>query len=470
MTDTELWRELGQQLRVDSIRCAAVPKSGHPTSSMSAADLMAVLLAKYLQLRLRQPGRPAQRPPDLLEGPRVAAALLDVQGGGCDHRRGAADVPQVRLAARGTSDAEDPVGRRRDGLARAGPADRGRRRAGRQEARPAPLPRLVPVRRQRARGGIDVGGVRARRVRRARQPGGDPRHQPPRPARRDDARLGSRLVHAPRRGVRLGRDRDRRPRRRGDRPRLRRGALDDRPADGDRRADDQGQRRQGGREPAGTGTASRSTIPRPQSRSSAANGTSSCRCTSPKATGSLTSSRPARSSCRPTSSATEVGDAQGVRRRAARARQGPRRRRRARRRGLELDLRGRVREGASRSATSRCTSPSSSWSPPRSACRCATGSPFASTFAAFFSRAYDFIRMAAISQANIRLCGSHAGVSIGEDGPSQMALEDLAVAPGRARLDRPLPVRREPDGEARRRDGRPRRDLVHAHDARRTPR
>lgn len=52
---------------------------------------------------------------------------------------------------------------------------------------------------------------------------------------------------------------------------------------------------------------------------------------------------------------------------------------------------------------------------------------FASTFAAFFSRAYDFIRMAAISRANIRLCGSHAGVSIGEDGPSQMALEDLAM-------------------------------------------
>ena len=52
--------------------------------------------------------------------------------------------------------------------------------------------------------------------------------------------------------------------------------------------------------------------------------------------------------------------------------------------------------------------------------------PFASTFAAFFSRAYDFVRMAAISRANIRLSGSHAGVSIGEDGPSQMALEDFA--------------------------------------------
>ena len=53
--------------------------------------------------------------------------------------------------------------------------------------------------------------------------------------------------------------------------------------------------------------------------------------------------------------------------------------------------------------------------------------PFASTFAAFMTRASDFIRMAAISRANIRLSGSHAGVSIGEDGPSQMALEDLAM-------------------------------------------
>jgi transketolase len=52
--------------------------------------------------------------------------------------------------------------------------------------------------------------------------------------------------------------------------------------------------------------------------------------------------------------------------------------------------------------------------------------PFSSTFAAFFTRAYDFIRMAAISRATMALCGSHAGVSIGEDGPSQMALEDLA--------------------------------------------
>jgi len=53
--------------------------------------------------------------------------------------------------------------------------------------------------------------------------------------------------------------------------------------------------------------------------------------------------------------------------------------------------------------------------------------PFASSFAAFLTRAYDFIRMAAVSRANIKLVGSHAGVSIGWDGPSQMGLEDLAM-------------------------------------------
>jgi transketolase len=53
--------------------------------------------------------------------------------------------------------------------------------------------------------------------------------------------------------------------------------------------------------------------------------------------------------------------------------------------------------------------------------------PFAATFAAFWARAYDVIRMAAISRANLKLIGSHAGVSIGQDGPSQMGLEDLAM-------------------------------------------
>ncbi|HEY1705033.1 MAG TPA: transketolase [Trebonia sp.] len=53
--------------------------------------------------------------------------------------------------------------------------------------------------------------------------------------------------------------------------------------------------------------------------------------------------------------------------------------------------------------------------------------PYAATFAAFLTRAYDFIRMAAVSRASIRLVGSHTGVSIGKDGPSQMGLEDIAA-------------------------------------------
>jgi transketolase len=53
--------------------------------------------------------------------------------------------------------------------------------------------------------------------------------------------------------------------------------------------------------------------------------------------------------------------------------------------------------------------------------------PFTSTFAAFFSRAYDQIRMGQYSEGNLKLVGSHAGVSIGSDGSSQMALEDLAM-------------------------------------------
>jgi transketolase len=53
--------------------------------------------------------------------------------------------------------------------------------------------------------------------------------------------------------------------------------------------------------------------------------------------------------------------------------------------------------------------------------------PFVSSFACFLERAADQIRMAGISRANVKLCGSHAGISIGEDGPSQMALEDLSM-------------------------------------------
>src|SRR6476619_8031632 len=57
-TDPQAWRELAEQFRVDSIRLAATAKSGHPTSSMSAAELMAVLVSKYFRYRVDEPKSP----------------------------------------------------------------------------------------------------------------------------------------------------------------------------------------------------------------------------------------------------------------------------------------------------------------------------------------------------------------------------------------------------------------------------
>ena len=86
--------------------------------------------------------------------------------------------------------------------------------------------------------------------------------------------------------------------------------------------------------------------------------------------------------------------------------------------------------------------------------------PFPSTFACFLTRAYNFIRMAA-SHLNVKLAGSHAGVSIGEDGPSQMALEDLAMMRAAAEHDGAVPVRRGERGAARRARRVPRRARLH---------
>jgi transketolase len=101
--------------------------------------------------------------------------------------------------------------------------------------------------------------------------------------------------------------------------------------------------------------------------------------------------------------------------------------------------------------------------------------PFASTFACFLTRAYDQIRMAGISQANLKLCGSHAGVSIGEDGPSQMGLEDLAMmraAPGSIVLypcdgvsaERMVELAAQYQGIAYIRTSRPKTPVIYAND------
>ncbi len=95
--------------------------------------------------------------------------------------------------------------------------------------------------------------------------------------------------------------------------------------------------------------------------------------------------------------------------------------------------------------------------------------PFAATFAAFLTRAYDFIRMSAISQANIRLCGSHSGVEIGADGPSQMALEDLAMMRAVHGSTVLYPCDATSTAYLAAADGRARRRRLHAHHPRRVP-
>jgi transketolase len=101
--------------------------------------------------------------------------------------------------------------------------------------------------------------------------------------------------------------------------------------------------------------------------------------------------------------------------------------------------------------------------------------PFPSTFACFLTRAADFVRMAAISHVDVKLTGSHAGVSIGEDGPSQMALEDLAMyraEPNYTVLypcdavsaERLLALMAYHPGPAYMRTSRPKTPVIYAHD------
>ncbi len=209
--DLDLWRELGQQLRVDSIRASSAAGSGHPTSSMSGADLMAVLLAGHLRYDFDSPDDPRNdhlifskgHASPLLYAMYLAAGAIDEAELLSFRKRGS------RIEGHPTPVAA--VGRRGDRVARAGSPDRRRRGPRREAARQAPVSGLGPVRRQRDGRGIDVRGVGARGPCRPGQPDGHRRREPPGPDRRDDARLGSRRVPAPRPGRRLARHRDRGP-------------------------------------------------------------------------------------------------------------------------------------------------------------------------------------------------------------------------------------------------------------------
>ena len=128
--------QLARQLRVDSIRASTSAGSGHPTSSMSAADLLAVLVARHLRYDWEQPEADGERPSDLLKGARITVALLHLQGRrGPVGRRVDERLPAVRVSSAGPPDPGAAVGRRCHRIARTGAARRRRRRAGRQVSR-----------------------------------------------------------------------------------------------------------------------------------------------------------------------------------------------------------------------------------------------------------------------------------------------------------------------------------------------
>ena len=191
------WRELGQQLRVDSIRSSSAAGSGHPTSSMSAADLMAVLVSKYLHYDFGAPDDP--RNDHLIFSKGHASPLLYA----------------IYKAAGAISDDEmltfRKLGSRIEGhptpvlpwvdvatgsLGQGLPISVGVAYAGKLPRSP-PVSGLVPVRRLGDGRGLDVGGVRGGGLPRPGQPDRHHRRQSAGPDRRDDARLGPGRLRQP---------------------------------------------------------------------------------------------------------------------------------------------------------------------------------------------------------------------------------------------------------------------------------
>ena len=409
-------------------------ESGHPTSGLSAADLMAVLLAKYLRYDWADPHLPnndrlifskGHACPLLYAMFKAAGAITDeelltlrkfgsrLQGHPNPHVLPCVDVATGSLGQ--------------------GLADRRRHGPERQVPRQAPLPRLGAARRQRDGRGLRSG-------RRSTRPAyykldnliGDPGHEPARPARRDRPRLERRRLRRPRAGVRLARHRAGRPRPRRRSTRAYAEALaTNGPADLPDRRDGEGPRRvvpspnkerlarQGARRRAGEAghrRAGRRAQPRRSRRSS------------PRP-----ASRPPPPTGKPLKLPTyEVGSKEATRKAYGDALVGGRRGAGPTWSPWTARCPTRRTPRSSRrptpSASSRCSSPSSRLVAAAVGLAVLGKGPFASTFAAFFTRAYDQIRMAAISQRHDPSGAARTPASrIGEDGPSQMALEDLAM-------------------------------------------
>ncbi len=223
-TRLEAVAELAAQLRVDSIRSSTSAGSGHPTSSMSAADLIAVLAARHLRYDWDDPHAAAN---DHLVFSKGHASPL---------------LYSLFKATGVVSDEELMTGYRRFGqrleghptpvlpwvdvatgsLGQGLPRWRGHRSLG-QVPRAPSFPGLGPLRRQRARGGLDLGSHRQGVLLQIVQPRRHGGHQPTGPARADRSRLGRRRLRAALRSLRRPRPRHRRSRPLRHRRRVRRG-------------------------------------------------------------------------------------------------------------------------------------------------------------------------------------------------------------------------------------------------------
>ena len=446
MTDL---RELAAQLRVDSIRCTTAAGSGHPTSSMSAADLMAVLLAKYLRYDWAKPHyadndrlifSKGHACPLLYSMFKAAGAITDKElltlrkfGSRLQGHPNPHVLPYVDVAT-GSLGQGLPIG---VGMALNGKyLDK--------------LPYRVWVvlgDSEMAEGSIWEAFDKASYYK-LEQPHRHPRHEPPRPARRDRPRLERRRLRRPRSRLRLARHRTRRPRSRRHRSRLRRGAATrrtSRPAWSPRRVKGSGvsfvankegwhgkalNAEQAKQAIAELGGERHITVKTPQPEKAAGRQDRRRRAAE---TAVLRSSAARRRRARPTATPLVALGA------LAAGRGG------AGRRGVQLDPRRRVQEGLSRNASSRCSSPNSScWARPSAwACWASDRSPRPSPPSS--RGAYDQIRMAAVSNATIHLSGSHAGLQHRRGRPVADGAGRPGHDAGRLRQHRALSLRRQPD-------------------------
>ncbi len=370
-TSREQLHELAQQLRVDSVRAAAAAGSGHPTSSMSAADLMAVLLAGHLRYDFAAPESAANdhlvfskghASPLLYSMYKLAGAIDDEElltfreFGSRLQGHPTPEIPWVDVAT-GSLGQGLPIS---IGIALAGA------RLERADFRVWVLCGDSELAEGSMWEAFEHAGQRG-----PLQPDRDRRRQPARPARADDARMGHLLVGCPRRGLRLGRAGDRRPRPRGDRRRLRRGGRG-RPAGGDLRPHEEGLRRRRGR---GQGRLARQAArgSRGRGRGARRRPLAAGRGQGARGGAGPTRSHGRRSSGRPTRSARRSRPA------APTATPWPGSDRSTSASSLST-ARSATRPTpngsppSTRTGSSRCTSPSSRWSPPRSACRPGAGS------------------------------------------------------------------------------------------------